>query len=81
MFVLPKQLINSSPRLGPYFPCLADEIAEPHPDMNIKVAAFTVREKFYYTCIDKKIQTCKYMVQTETKMASLPAGTLQNWLN
>ena len=27
------------------FPCLADEIAEPRPDMNIKVAAFTVSEK------------------------------------
>ena len=26
-------------------PSLADEIAEPHPDMNIKVAAFTVSEK------------------------------------
>ena len=26
------------------FPCLADEIAEPRPDMNIKVAAFTVSE-------------------------------------
>ena len=24
---------------------LANEIAEPHPDMNIKVAAFTVSEK------------------------------------
>ena len=29
----------------PDFPCLADEIAEPRPDMNIKVAAFTVSEK------------------------------------
>ena len=29
----------------PDFPSLADEIAEPHPDMNIKVAAFTVSEK------------------------------------
>ena len=29
----------------PDFPCLADEIAEPHPDMIIKVAAFTVSEK------------------------------------
>ena len=28
-----------------WFPFLADEIAEPHPDMNIKVAAFTVSEK------------------------------------
>ena len=27
------------------FPSLADGIAEPHPDMNIKVAAFTVSEK------------------------------------
>ena len=29
----------------PDFPFLADEIAEPHPDMNIKVAALTVSEK------------------------------------
>ena len=34
------QIINKT-----YFPSLADEIAEPHPDMNIKVAAFTVSEK------------------------------------
>ena len=33
------QIINK-----PDFPSLADEIAEPHPDMNIKVAAFTVSE-------------------------------------
>ena len=32
-------------KLKPDFPSLADEIAEPHPDMNIKVAAFTVSEK------------------------------------
>ena len=31
--------------MKPDFPSLADEIAEPHPDMNIKVAAFTVNEK------------------------------------
>ena len=29
----------------PDFLCLADEIAEPRPDMHIKVAAFTVSEK------------------------------------
>ena len=29
----------------PDFPYLADEIAEPRPDMNIKVAAFTVNLK------------------------------------
>ena len=31
--------------IEPDFPSLADEIAEPHPDMNIKVAAFTESEK------------------------------------
>ena len=41
-FVRPKQHINS---IEPDFPCLGDEIAEPRPDMNIKVAAFTVSEK------------------------------------
>ena len=34
------QIINKT-----WFPFLADEIAEPHPDMNIKVAAFTVSKK------------------------------------
>ena len=34
------QIINK-----PDFPSIADGIAEPHPDMNIKVAAFTVSEK------------------------------------
>ena len=29
----------------PDFPSLADEIAQPHTDMNIQVAAFTVSEK------------------------------------
>ena len=31
--------------IKPDFPFLADEIAEPRPDMNIKVASFTVSEK------------------------------------
>ena len=34
------QIINK-----PDFPYLANEIVEPRPDMNIKVAAFTVSEK------------------------------------
>ena len=34
------QIINK-----PDFPSLADEIADSHPDMNIKVAAFTESEK------------------------------------
>ena len=32
-------------KIKPDFPSIADEIAEPHPDMNIKVTAFTVSEK------------------------------------
>ena len=31
--------------MEPDFPCLADEIVEPRPSMNIKVAAFAVSEK------------------------------------
>ena len=31
--------------IEPDFPYLADEIAKPRPDMNIKTAAFTVSEK------------------------------------
>ena len=31
--------------MKPDFPSLADEIAEPHPDMIIKVAAFAASEK------------------------------------
>ena len=36
---------NSLPNYKPVFPSLADEIAKPSPDMNIKVTAFTVSEK------------------------------------
>ena len=32
-------------QIEPDFPCLANEIAEPLPDMNIKVAVFTVSQK------------------------------------
>ena len=42
------QIINKTD-----FPSLADEIAEPHPDMNIKVAAFTVSEKSSNTTISR----------------------------
>ena len=34
--------------IKPDFSSLADEIAEPRPEMNIKVAAFTVSEKSIY---------------------------------
>ena len=32
-------------QIKPDFPSLADVIAEPHPDMNVGVAPFTVSEK------------------------------------
>ena len=37
--------------IKPDFPSLGDEIAEPHPDMNINVAAFTESEKSSNTSI------------------------------
>ena len=40
-------LLNTN--IKPDFPSFADEIAEPRPDMNIKVAAFTAIKEFYYT--------------------------------
>ena len=38
-------LLFTKLEIKPDFPSLADEIAEPHPDMTIKVAAFTVSKK------------------------------------
>ena len=35
--------------IEPYFQCLADEIAEPRPDMSIKVTALTVSKKVHDT--------------------------------
>ena len=49
-FARSKQLINSSPnyKKESNFPCLADNFAEPRPDMNIKVTAFRESIRFYY---------------------------------
>ena len=33
-------------KIESYFSCLADEITKPRPDMNFKVAAFTVSETY-----------------------------------
>ena len=40
-----KYLLLTKLWIKPDFPSLADEIAEPRPDMNIIVATFTVRDK------------------------------------
>ena len=37
----------------------ADEITEPRPDMNIKVTAFTVIKKLYYTIYIGGIVSCQ----------------------
>ena len=37
--------LHTKLQIEPDFPCLADEKAESRPDMNIKVAAFTVCKK------------------------------------
>ena len=47
--------LNNLSNLEPHFPCLADEIAEPCPDMNINVTAFTVSEK----SINAKYEMCE----------------------
>ena len=54
----PKKLINHLPnyKYNIDFPSLADEIADPHPDMNIKVVAFTVSEKSLNT-VTKNVST------------------------
>ena len=54
------QIINK-----PDFPSLADEIAKPHPDMNIKVAAFTVSEK----SSNIMVIICAYFYVTKKKMS------------
>ena len=43
-------------KIKPDFPSLADEIAEPHPYMNIKVAAFTVSEKSSNTWLEGRFE-------------------------
>ena len=46
--------------IEPGFPCLADEIAKPRPDMNIKVTAFTESKKLKsYIIIMLKNVVCK----------------------
>ena len=50
------QIINKTS-----IPFQTDEIAEPHPDMNIKVAAFTVSEKSYNN-IEPSLSFSSYVI-------------------
>ena len=51
--------------IKPDLPSLADEIAEPRPDMNIKVAAFTVSEKSINTMKEDKESNLISSIQNE----------------
>ena len=54
------------------FPCLADEIAEPRQDMNIKVAAFTVSESLLIN-IDNNV-TIKKQEMPQSQTADQPTA-------
>ena len=43
-FVIKRSKVTDYAAFKPDFPSIADGIAEPRPDMNIKVAAFTVSD-------------------------------------
>ena len=55
-----RQIIN-----GPDFHCSADEIAEPRPDLNIQVTAFTESKMIYYSSQNDK------MVLTDSSSVSV----------
>ena len=58
--------------IKPDFPSWADKIAEPRPNMNIKVAAFTVSEKSINTvCFllrecENSVSSIQFWLKTET---------------
>ena len=54
--------------MKPELPSLADEIAEPSPDMNIKVAAFTVSEKSINKSISRTLNSYVHRRETTEKI-------------
>ena len=62
-----KQLINSAKKIEPNFPSCGDEIAEPHPGMHIKVAAFTVSQKSNNTKVFRQMREQTKIVMNEKK--------------
>ena len=61
-----KKLINSLPNYKKSD--LANEMAEPHPDMNIKVAAFTLSEKSSYLSTISAVPTCTANMHVRTTL-------------
>ena len=66
-----RQIINKT---------LADEIAEPRPDMNIKVTAFTESKKFYYTAMFSSSQhVVDPLVELEDLKVLKPWADPEGW--
>ena len=65
-------------KLEPDFPCLADEIAEPRPDMNIKFAAFTVSEKSINIFTFSRVAMYCYILSCQTKV-TVTKYFVYNW--
>ena len=63
--------------IEPDFPCLADEIVEPRPDMNIKAAAFTESKKSNYTTFScSTLLSTKFILLINVKMSTTPTYSL-----
>ena len=62
----------------PDFPSLADEIAEPRPDMNIKVAAFTVSKRSINMTVDQYVIECDLILALYLLIASIQVFELIN---
>ena len=62
----------------PDFPSLADEIAEPRPDTNIKVAAFTVSKRSINMTVDQYVIECDLILALYLLIASIQVFELIN---
>ena len=60
-----RQIINE-----PDFPCLADEKAEPRPDIDVKVTTLTESKQFYYTFLVEPVYAISDNVVCATSKAS-----------
>ena len=75
IFAWLKQLNNSLP-IEPDFPFCADEIAEPRPDMNIKVTAFAETKKLHYTRISAHVFVFIVFAEEEERLVDVYVNLL-----
>ena len=71
-------LLNTN--IKPGFPSFADEVAEPRPDMNIKVAAITAIKEFYYTLLYLSDQSNWFMPIFHTDHESPESPRINSWI-